>query len=97
MARLADVAAVAGVPIKRVDGYNFRTHVALVLQEDRILSILPEVDPVHQFERLLQMLDVAEGRDPGVYELTDRPWYEQRRWDAVTADEEGASGIGDEE
>lgn len=69
----------AGVPIKRVDDRNFRTHVALVLQEDRILSILLETDPIHHFERLLQALDVAEGRDPGEYRLPDRPRYRRRR------------------
>jgi peroxiredoxin len=69
--------ALVGVPIKRVGGRNFRTHVSLVLQEDRVLAILLEVDPVHQFERLLMALDVAAGREPGVYVLPDRPWYEQ--------------------
>ncbi len=70
-------AARVGIPIKRVGGRHFRTHVSLVLQEDRVLSILLEVDPVHQFERLLMALDEAVGREPGTYVLPDRPWYEQ--------------------
>ncbi|MCX7852950.1 MAG: peroxiredoxin family protein [Caldilineales bacterium] len=69
--------ALVGVPIKRVGGRNFRTHVSFVLQEDRVLAILLEVDPIHQFERLLMALDVAAGREPGTYVLPDRPWYEQ--------------------
>lgn len=68
-----------GIPIKQVEGHNFRTHVALVLQEERILSILPETDPVHDFEHLLMALDVADGQEPGRYTLPDRPWYAERR------------------
>ncbi len=70
-------AALVGIPIKRVGGRHFRTHVSLVLQEDRVLAILLEVDPIHQFERLLMALDEAAGREPGTYILPDRPWYEQ--------------------
>lgn len=68
-----------GIPIKRVEGRNFRTHCAFVLQEDRILAILLETDPVHDFEQLLAALDAAEGRQPGLYTLPDRPWYAERR------------------
>lgn len=69
----------AGIPIKRVEGNNFRTHCAFILHEDRILAILPETDPVHHFEQLLAALDVAEGREPGNYELPDQPWYVRGR------------------
>lgn len=68
-----DFTARVGIPIKRVDNRNFRTHVAFVLQEDRILSILLEVDPIHHFETLLQALDVAEGKEPADYHLPDQP------------------------
>lgn len=78
----------AGIPIKQVDGHNFRTHVAFVLQEERILSILLETDPVHDFDRLLMALDVAEGREPGTYALPDRPWYAERRPEDVAAEQE---------
>ncbi len=71
-----------GIPIKRVDDRNFRTHVAFVLQEDRILNILLETDPIHHFERLLQALDVADGREPGNYRLPDRPRYRRRPSDS---------------
>jgi len=90
-------AAVAGVPIKRVDGYNFRTHVSFVLQEDRVLAILVETDPIHHFERLLMALDVAVGRDPGIYELSDQPWYMQRRWDNSPGEEDGGGPMGEDE
>lgn len=78
----------AGIPIKQVEGHHFRTHVAFVLQEERILSILLETDPVHDFERLLMALDVAEGRDPGSYVLSDRPWYAERRVEDVAVEAE---------
>ncbi len=65
----------AGIPIKRVEGRNFRTHCSFVLQEDRVLSILLETDLVHKFEHLLMALDIAEGREPGTYDLPDKPWY----------------------
>lgn len=80
----------AGIPIKQVEGRNFRTHVALVLQEERILSILPETDPVHDFDRLLMALDVAEGREPGLYTLPDRPWYAERRVEEAVVEPEEA-------
>jgi len=83
-----DFAAQVGIPIKRVDGRNFRTHVAFVLQEDRILSILLETDPIHQFERLLQALDVADGREPGEYKLPDQPRYGDGRNPTAFEDEE---------
>lgn len=78
----------AGIPIKQVEGHNFRTHVALILQEERILSILPETDPVHDFERLLMALDVADGREPGRYLLPDQPWYAGRRAEEAVAEAE---------
>lgn len=82
-------AAQVGIPIKRVDGRNFRTHCAFVLHEDRVLAILPETDPVHDFDRLLMTLDVAEGRAPGSYTLPDRPWYAGRQAaEAATESEE---------
>ena len=68
----------AGIPIKRVEGHNFRTHAALILQEDRILSLLLEADLVHHFEHILMALDVATGRPAGAYELPDQPWYVRR-------------------
>lgn len=68
-----------GIPIKRVNDRNFRTHAAFILQEDRILSILLEADPIHHFGKLLQALDVAEGREPEVYHLPDQPQYRMAR------------------
>ena len=64
-----------GIPIKQVEGHNFRTHVSFILQEDRVLSMLLEADPVHDFERVLAALDVAENQDIGEYDLSDKPWY----------------------
>ncbi|NOX60844.1 MAG: peroxiredoxin family protein [Chloroflexi bacterium] len=74
-----EFADLAGIPIKRVDDRNFRTHCAFVLQEDRVLSILLEADLVHDFERLLMALDIAEGREPRTYDLPDKPWYKKKR------------------
>ena len=74
-----EFARVAGIPIKRVDGRNFRTHVAFVLQEDRVLSILLETDPIHHFEQLLMALDIAAGGEPGQYVMSDAPWYATRQ------------------
>ncbi|MCO6450120.1 MAG: hypothetical protein J5I90_04955 [Caldilineales bacterium] len=68
----------AGIPIKRVDERNFRTHAAFVLQEDRVLATLMETDPIHNFEGLLQAIDIATGSEPGDYRLEDQPWYRQR-------------------
>ncbi len=90
-------AAKAGVPIKRVEGNNFRTHASFVLQEDRVLAILMETDPIHQFDHLLMALDIAAGRDPGVYELPDQPWYTQRRWDHSALEDDTGGPLGDEE
>ncbi len=67
-----------GIPIKRVDGHNFRTHMAFILQEDRVLSMLLEADPVHDFERILVALDVAADLPVGEYDLPDKPWYYRR-------------------
>lgn len=78
----------AGIPIKRVGDSNFRTHVAFILQEDRILSILLETDPIHNFEHLLAALDIAEGREPGVYDLPDQPWYTPRRGEEAALETE---------
>ena len=69
------LAAEVGIPIKQVDERNFRTHAAFILHEDRVLAILLETDLAHNFEGLLAALDVAEGREPGVYELPDKPTY----------------------
>ena len=66
-----------GAPIKRVEGRNFRTHAAFILHEDRVLAILPETDLAHNFEELLSALDVADGREPGVYDLPDKPHYRE--------------------
>ncbi len=74
--------SLAGIPIKQVEGRNFRTHVSFVLQEDRVLSILLETDPVNHFEQLLAALDVAEGREPGHYDLPDQPWYVRKEREA---------------
>jgi len=67
-----------GIPIKQVEGRNFRTHVSLILQEDRVLSLLLEADPVHDFERVLAALDVAENQEIGEYDLPDKPWHYRR-------------------
>lgn len=64
-----------GVPIKTLGDQHFRTHAAIILQEDRVLAILLETDLAHHFEELLAALDVAEARAPGVYELPDQPTY----------------------
>ena len=64
-----------GIPMKQVDDRNFRTHAAFVLHEDRVLAILLEADLIHHFEWILSALDVAAGREPGVYELPDKPTY----------------------
>ncbi len=73
-----DFSRAVGIPIKQVEGRNFRTHVSLILQEDRVLSMLLEADPVHDFERILAALDVAENQDIGEYDLPDKPWYHGR-------------------
>ena len=73
-----EFARVAGIPIKRVDGRNFRTHAAFVLQEDRVLSILLETDPIHHFEQLLMALAIAADDEPGQYVMSDAPWYSKR-------------------
>ena len=73
------LSSVVGIPIKRVEGHNFRTHVSFILQEDRILSILLETDLVHQFEQLLMALDVARGDSPQQYDLPDKPWHQSKR------------------
>ncbi len=65
-----------GVPIKQVDERNFRTHAAFILHEDRVLAILLEADLAHHFEWILAALDVAEGREPGRYDLPDQPTYD---------------------
>ncbi len=70
-----DFAAEIGVPIKRVDKQNFRTHAALVLHEDRVLAILLETDLAHNFEGLLAALDIADNLQPGEYDLPDKPTY----------------------
>ncbi|HHB90416.1 MAG TPA: redoxin domain-containing protein [Anaerolineae bacterium] len=70
-----EFAAEVGIPVKQVEGRNFRTHAAFVLHEDRVLAILLETDLAHHFEGLLAALDVAEGREPGRYELPDKPTY----------------------
>ena len=70
--------AEVGVPIKRVEGHNFRTHAAFVLQEDRVLAILLETDLAHNFEGLLAALDIADNREPGEYDLPDKPHYRKR-------------------
>ncbi len=70
-----EFAVEVGIPIKQVDERNFRTHAAFVLHEDRVLAILLETDLAHNFEGLLAALDVAEGREPGRYELPDKPTY----------------------
>ncbi len=80
----------SGIPIKRVGDSNFRTHVAFILQEDRILSILLETDPIHNFESLLAALDVAEGQEPGAYDLPDQPWHAQRRGEEAAPEAEEA-------
>lgn len=67
-----------GVPIKQVEGRNFRTHVSLILQEDRVLSILLEADLIHDFERVLAALDLAANQEIGEYDLPDKPWYYRR-------------------
>ncbi len=67
-----------GIPIKRVDGHNFRTHISFILQEDRVLSMLLEADPVHDFERILTALDVAANQPVGEYDLPDKPWHYHR-------------------
>jgi peroxiredoxin len=67
--------AEVGIPIKVVDERNFRTHAAFILHEDRVLAILLEADLTHHFESILAALDVAEGREPGVYDLPDKPTY----------------------
>jgi len=64
-----------GVPIKTLEERNFRTHAAIILQEDRVLAILLETDLAHNFEGLLAALDVAQGQEPGEYELPDHPTY----------------------
>ena len=69
------LAAEMGIPIKQVEGRNFRTHAALILHEDRILALLLETDLAHNFEGLLMALDVADGREPGHYQLPDQPTY----------------------
>ncbi len=68
-------AAEVGVPIKRLEGQNFRTHAAFILHEDRVLAILLETDLAHNFEGLLAALDVADNREPGEYDLPDKPNY----------------------
>ena len=73
-----DFSRVVGIPIKQVEGRNFRTHVSFILQEDRVLSMLLEADPVHDFERVLAALDVAENQDVGEYDLPDKSWYHGR-------------------
>ncbi len=70
-----EFAAEIGIPIKQVDQRNFRTHVAFVLHEDRVLAVLLETDLAHNFEGLLTALDIAEGREPDVYDLPDKPTY----------------------
>ncbi len=64
-----------GVPIKQVENRNFRTHAAFVLQDDRLLAILLEADLAHNFESVLQALDVASNQEPGEYDLPDKPTY----------------------
>jgi hypothetical protein len=68
-------AAEVGIPIKRLENQHFRTHAALILQEDRVLAILLETDLAHNFEGLLAALDMAEAREPGEYDLPDQPTY----------------------
>ena len=68
-------AAEVGAPLKRVGEQYFRTHAALLLQEDRVLAILPEIDLAHHFEALLTALDRVENREPGEYHLPDQPHY----------------------
>jgi hypothetical protein len=68
-------AAEVGIPIKRLENQHFRTHAALILQEDRVLAILLETDLAHNFEGLLPALDMAEAREPGEYDLPDQPTY----------------------
>jgi len=70
-----EFAAEVGIPIKRVEEQNFRTHAAFVLHEDRVLAILLETDLAHNFEGLLAALDVADNREPGEYDLPDKPTY----------------------
>lgn len=67
-----------GIPIKQVEGRNFRTHMSFILQEDRVLTMLLEADPVHDFERVLVALDVAANQPVGEYDLPDKPWYYRR-------------------
>ena len=88
-----EMVAALGIPIKRVEGRNFRTHVGLVLQEDRILSILPETDPVHRFEELLTALDVAADQKPQTYDLPDKPWYASRHIQAEIPAEDSDTGF----
>ncbi len=71
-------AAEVGVPIKRLEGQNFRTHAAFILHEDRVLAIMLETDLAHNFEGLLAALDMAEDREPGEYDLPDKPDYIER-------------------
>ena len=68
-------AAEIGIPIKRVEDQNFRTHAAFVLDEDRVLAILLETDLAHNFEGLLAALDMADNKTPGTYDLPDKPTY----------------------
>ena len=70
-----EFAAEVGIPIKRVEEQNFRTHAAFVLHEDRVLAILLETDLAHNFEGLLAALDMADNREPGQYDLPDKPTY----------------------
>lgn len=70
-----EFAAEVGIPIKRVEGQNFRTHAAFVLHEDRVLAILLETDLAHNFESLLAALDMADNKEPGTYDLPDKPTY----------------------
>ena len=67
-----------GIPIKQVEGRNFRTHMSFILQEDRVLAMLLEADPVHDFERVLVALDVAANQPVGEYDLPDKPWHYRR-------------------
>jgi len=68
-------AAEVGAPIKQLEGRNFRTHAAFILHEDRVLAIMLETDLAHNFEGLLAALDIADGREPGSYDLPDKPHY----------------------
>ncbi len=70
-----EFSAEVGIPIKQVADRRFRTHAAFILHEDRVLSMLLEADLAHRFEDVLAALDVAEGREPGVYSLPDKPTY----------------------